>query len=361
MMSSAVKSEQQCSAWVQKVQEVQSKRTPEAYQAARLRQEQARQHEVSYRKCKAAKGHAVRSRALAAECLQQMAACEAPEEHMAVQSRWNACQMASKRRQETNFRKADDAYTMGQDAQADVLSDADVEEEQGMAEVAQLMGASDASAMAAMGAEGLAAPDARNAGTPRSADNAGTVESLLRQLRKEPENEQECAAKFMLYEGYGSEVEQMRNTLYRFYEESKPNVPEALASDMSKQLKGIDTQEAMGIPDHSREWFVYHMMRQAERNNLKMAGILDGFEKKLEFLAANDQTECPVCLEDFTLSGPHAPETLGCCHKVCKECWESWSTVMHGHPFCPLCRNEEFLGALASQMPGASPMAVDSD
>merc|ERR1711988_759840 len=55
----------------------------------------------------------------------------------------------------------------------------------------------------------------------------------------------------------------------------------------------------MQIPDRSREWFVYHMMRQAEKNNLKMAGILDGFDKKLKFLAQNDQAECPVCFEPF--------------------------------------------------------------
>jgi len=154
----------------------------------------------------------------------------------------------------------------------------------------------------------------------------------------------------MLYEGYASEVEQMRGSLLTFHEETKPTVPAVIAADMDKQVKGIDSAEAMGIPDDAREWFVFHMMRQAERNNLKMANILDGFEKKLEFLAKNDQTECPVCLDPFTEDGDHAAETLGCCHKVCKECWESWSAVMQGRPFCPLCRHEEFLGAVASRM-----------
>merc|ERR1712107_28771 len=96
-----------------------------------------------------------------------------------------------------------------------------------------------------------------------------------------------------------------------------------------------------GIPDDSRKWFVYHMMKQAERNNLKMAGTLDTFDKKLKFLAQNDQIECPVCLENFS-DGMKAAETLGCCHKVCKECWHNWTKLSHGRPFCPLCRQEDF-------------------
>lgn len=186
--------------------------------------------------------------------------------------------------------------------------------------------------------------------------------TILNQLRFEPKNEAECAAKFMLYEGYGSEVEQMRGTLLKFHEETKPTVPAAIAADMDRQVNGIDSTEAMGIHDDAREWFVFHMMRQAERNNLKMAGILEGFEKKLEFLASNDQSECPVCLEDFTAEGDHAPETLGCCHKVCKDCWNNWSSVMGGRPFCPLCRHDEFLGAVAARVTGApAPRVLDSD
>lgn len=68
---------------------------------------------------------------------------------------------------------------------------------------------------------------------------------------------------------------------------------------MAKRLEGIDSEEAMGILDESREWFVFHMMRTAERNNRQMEGVLGEFEKKLEFLASNEQTECPVCLEAF--------------------------------------------------------------
>jgi len=103
----------------------------------------------------------------------------------------------------------------------------------------------------------------------------------------------------------------------------------------------------MGIPDDSNKWFVYHMMKQAGKNNKSMAAILGDFEKKLDFLAKSEQEECPICLEIFSKDLP--AETLGCCHRVCRDCWAHWSSVMHGHPFCPLCRNDEFLEAVASR------------
>jgi len=188
------------------------------------------------------------------------------------------------------------------------------------------------------------------------------VEGLIAQLRVEPSNETECAAKFQLYEGYGQEVEEMRSTLLKFHTEHRTTVPAAIAREMDQKVTRIDSQEAMGIPDNAREWFVFHMMRQAQRNNLNMASILDSFEKKLEFLAKNDQVECPVCLEDFTTDGVHAPETLACCHKVCKDCWDNWSSVMNGRPFCPLCRHDAFLGAVQRRVGSQAPFAaIDSD
>jgi hypothetical protein len=236
-----------------------------------------------------------------------------------------------------------------------LLSDADLQEDDAMAEAASLVGATNILAMAAVGAEGLTGPST----TERiGRTGSSTVEGLLNQLRKEPANDAECAAKFMLYEGYSSQVEEMRVTLFKFYEEAKPIVPPAVIVGMDQQVRSIDSTEAMGIPDGAREWFVYHMMRQAERNNLKMAGILDGFEKKLEYLASNDQNECPVCLEPFRESGVGVPETLGCCHKVCKECWENWSSLMGARVFCPLCRHDEFLGAVSSTH---MPVGTDSD
>ncbi|CAK0795853.1 unnamed protein product [Prorocentrum cordatum] len=242
-----------------------------------------------------------------------------------------------------------------------VLRAASDSEEDAMAEAAGLVGASDANAMAATGEAGLAlaplpassAPQPNSpcpavVGGAREESAATDVQVLLQQLSVEPADAKECAAKFLLYEGYGEEVEGMRSTLLHFYEENKPTLPPAIVTDMDHLVRGIDSEDAMRIPDETREWFVYHMMRQAVQNNLKMASILDGMAKKLKFLAANHQVECPVCLEAFG-EGVKGPETLGCCHKVCKDCWHHWAKVMRGQPFCPLCRHEKFLGTVAAQ------------
>lgn len=358
MTSTTAKSAEECSRWMQHVHEVQSQRSPEAVEAARQRIEQARQHEVSYRMCKAVKGHSVRSRALACEGLRQMA-FSAPQEQMAVQGRWKSAQQVSNSKKESSMGKVGGALSairFQADSRAEILRDASDSEDEAMEEVANIVGAADVRSMAAVGAEGVEISATGN--HTRKGSEANTVEALLHQLRQEPKDEAECSAKFLLYEGYASEVEQIRGDLFKFHEENGPTLPAAVAADMDKQVRSIDSTEAMGIHDGAREWFVYHMMRQAEKNNKKMAGILESFEKKLQFLASNDQAECPICLESFSDSGLHAPETLGCCHKVCKDCWANWSTMMHGRPFCPLCRNEEFLGAVAARVSAAAAPAA---
>lgn len=289
-----------------------------------------------------------------------LAACELVNltTRVGIQAKWKSAQDASSRRQALGMRSADAALLVSAAAApAALLADAAQEEEEAMQEVAALVGAADARSMAVLGEEGVSR---RDGGEPAS-DGGGAVEALLKQLRKEPGDEAECAAKFLLYEGYSSEVEQMRNTLLTFHAETRQTVPPAVALDMDKKAKNIDSEDAMGIPDDSREWFVYHMMRQAERNNLNMAAILDGFEKKLEFLASNNQSECPVCLDAFEDEGDRAPLTLSCCHKVCKDCWSNWSAVMHSRPFCPLCKHGEFLEAVAAHVAGGRvPESEDS-
>jgi len=334
--SSGPRSKSDRTQWLQHVHQVQSQRTPEACQAAKLRIEQSRIHESSMRKCKAVKGHAIRSRALAAEGLKQMAKCSAPQQQSEVQERWRSAQAFSSRMQDEAVSKADMFRSEGV-GEVQLLGCAEEREEAMMEGAAQLVGAEDVGEMAAVGAEGV---------NSQAAGGAANMADLLSQLRVEPEDAAECAAKFGLYEGYSSEVEQMRNNLVKFHGETRPTVPAAIGADMDKQIRNIDSAEAMGIADDLREWFVYHMMRQAERNNLRMASILDGFEKKLEFLASNDQAECPVCLEAFDADEGRPPETLACCHKVCKQCWDHWSAVRSGRPFCPLCRQEDFLGAI---------------
>lgn len=230
-----------------------------------------------------------------------------------------------------------------------MLREAHEEEQEAVAEMAALVGARNLSVLAADVSSAGQAPAAAGARRRLGGGSPGCnqKDALLAQLKKEPKELAECAAKFALYEGYASEVEKMRGTLFAFYEESLASVPPAIATDMQKQLKAIDSREAMAVPDDARVWFVFHMMKQANQNNDHMARVLEGFEKKLELLTKSDQSECPVCLEDFAEGSPHAPETLSCCHKVCVQCWEHWTAVMDGRPFCPLCRNDDFLGAVA--------------
>merc|ERR1719277_351847 len=104
----------------------------------------------------------------------------------------------------------------------------------------------------------------------------------------------------------------------------------------------------MTIPAESNVWFVYHMMRVAERNNFKMSGCLDNWGEQLRKLTDSDQPFCPVCLENFE-PRLRPPETLGCCHKVCRECWHKWGEFMQSlgkRAFCPCCHHQEFIGAI---------------
>jgi len=322
---------------------VQQKQSPEMWESAKRRFEESRKHEAQFRKCKAAKGHAMRSSALATEGLRQMSSASGAASAM-VQARWSSAQAASKKRSEKQMQAMSAVVDDEVEEEAHVLADASDEEDEALNEAADLVGG-DRNALSAL-ADGAVADRRAGNATDRN------VEAVLAQLKKEPADETECASKFQLYEGYSTEVEAMRKTLYDFVEESKPTLPAAVANDMDKQVKKVDSTEALGIPDETREWFVYHMMRQAQKNNRTMASILDAFEKRLQFLASNNQTECPVCLEDFAETGEHAAETLSCCHKVCKSCWAHWSQVSHGRPFCPLCRHEDFLQALAANVAG---------
>jgi hypothetical protein len=359
--------EEQTVQWVQRVHKAQSQRTPEACEAAKQRIERSRQQEVSYRKCKAAKSYTVRSRALVGEGLRQMTTCSAPAEHMAVQARWRSAQEASKSRQERQMGTADHASALASAPRktkaVSLLRSVEQDEEEAMQEVAEVVGAANLNAMAAMGEEGLRSSGEAVAGTPAATGRRlqrSEMDTLLAELRREPEKEDVRQSKFELYEEYATEVEEMRGTLLKFHEENKSTLPDAVAIELDRKVREIDSPETMGIPDDAQEWFVYHMMRKAVQNNLNMAGVLDLFEKKLEFLRSNEQAECPVCLEPFG-DGEHAPETLSCCHKVCRDCWHNWSSVMHGRPFCPLCRHEEFLGAVVARVEGRAVPAPDSE
>jgi hypothetical protein len=214
-------------------------------------------------------------------------------------------------------------------------------ERERLTETALLVGATDADALAAPADD--------------TTVHEGELDALLEQLRVEPQDDEEVCAKFVMYETYAEEVSRMRETVFGFYERHQGDLPVAVSQDMSKQLKRIDNADAMGVLDDERVWFVFHMMRQSSKNNRNMQAVLKSFERRLELLAKAEQQDCPICLE-----GGKETETLGCCHTVCRECWQNWAEACHGQPFCPLCRHEAFLQTVATAAGPAAlaPLAV---
>ena len=101
----------------------------------------------------------------------------------------------------------------------------------------------------------------------------------------------------------------------------------------------IEEQARLSIHGHILLWFVHGMCKKAAQNSAVIDGVLRSIRTKLDLLSRQD--ECPICLESF--DADHIPQVLGCCHKVCDECWAHWKEVRRGRAFCPLCRNEEFV------------------
>lgn len=308
--------------WLQHISHVQGDRmTPQIRQELRERIDRQRRSETMRRTSVSMMTHSCRSRSLLGEGLRQMSVSATAADRSATQARWASAQLSSSARFSATVRGFDEHAES-----SFVWRDAD-DEADGLDECAALVGAADST----LGSE---------------ADSARDLDPLLQQLRVEPSDAEELAAKFGMYETYGQELERLRTGLFAFYENNKESLPPAVAREMERQLGSVDSHQAMGIPDTAHDWFVYHMMKQAERNNRKMNVVLRGFSQKLAFLAKCEQGDCPVCLEPFSQERP--AETLGCCHAVCQECWQHWTDITHARPFCPLCKHSAFMGFLAS-------------
>jgi len=337
---------------------------------------QSQQLEACLRKCTAVKGLAFRTRGLVAEGLNQMAQSSSPAETLQVQERWMSAQETTRARLEHRFASLDvvtddsvrelrgevgrsrSTSPARSEESANAMRGASSSEESAIEEAGRIVGA-DARAISSYGQSNF---EELSTGTISRQSATKVDANILLQLKVEPPNSEECAAKFALYEAYATEVEDMRDTIMKFHEQSHHLLPTTLAQSMRHAINSIDNRESMAIQDRTVEWFVYHMMRKAEQNNLGMAHKLGDFEKKIRYLAESCQTECPVCLEPFN-EGVRRPETLRCCHKICADCWTRWSTVMHGlgkHPFCPCCNHCGFIGAVNAQVTGGVDLS-DSD
>jgi len=191
--------------------------------------------------------------------------------------------------------------------------------------------------------------DAAQAQAALTGDTAGAakLDDALKQLESEPEDEQACAAKFELYEGFAkltTEARQSTHDLWESVQEDFTSAP-AVKAQIDHEIKSIDKESNLGIHDNARFWFVHGMCSATARNQRLISRVLSGVTSKLDLLSS--QTECPICFENF---GPERSATaLGCAHKVCEECWTHWSSVNGARTApCPLCRHDQFLDRVLS-------------
>jgi len=179
-----------------------------------------------------------------------------------------------------------------------------------------------------------------------------SMDALLRQLRREPTDDEETQAKFALYENFLATVEASRKATYDFWDDCREEFEENAASSQNAvaqveaDLRAIDGEDNLGIVFMENRWFVYDMIVQADKNNETLKKALHNIEIKLELLQKEDD-DCPFCLEN--LAEAQLPfVTLACCHKACTECWTHWQELKGRNAFCPLCRNEDFLESIMS-------------
>jgi hypothetical protein len=116
-----------------------------------------------------------------------------------------------------------------------------------------------------------------------------------------------------------------------------------------RSVDSIDGQDRMGADEVQGVWIVYGMMQQAHSNYTFIYSAVRDINTKLALVS--ETPDCPICTEAMGGASGREAKILQCCHKVCKECWDEWSEVCshQGHaPLCPVCRNQEFLVAIAS-------------
>merc|ERR1719326_804818 len=127
----------------------------------------------------------------------------------------------------------------------------------------------------------------------------GALGALLAQLRVEPADDAEAAAKFALYEAHAEAVATVRDALFTLWAGARADVGDG-APVFERALRGVDARANLELDEDAR------VMRE--------------LRAKLEMLAA--QTECPICLERLPAGGDGgaaaaAATTLGCAHRVC--------------------------------------------
>ncbi len=171
----------------------------------------------------------------------------------------------------------------------------------------------------------------------------GALDELLASLKREPTSDEDRAARFALYERHAETVSLVRTSLLEFWASAKAEVTEsAPRATIDEQVTKIDDPNNLEMYEDPRYWFVYSMARATTRNESSIQRVLKAIRAKLALLAEEHQT-CAICLEDISSEDSVA---LGCAHKLHTDCWRHWSAhciSVQKTPFCPSCREEDFL------------------
>ena len=171
------------------------------------------------------------------------------------------------------------------------------------------------------------------------------IHSVLASLEKEPKDNEQCAAKFQLYEKFSETLAAIRTSLDDVVRQALEAMPQGPRQGVLSEMAELESAAHRGVFDESRFWVVHDMMSQGIKNAKLIEEISKKIQLRLKMLADAAQTQCPICLEAFDATNV-VPHLLMCCHTVCKSCWEQWAAVRHGNVFCPLCRNRDFLDYL---------------
>jgi hypothetical protein len=162
---------------------------------------------------------------------------------------------------------------------------------------------------------------------------------LLKQLANEPKDDTELSAKFTLFETFLATVTLIRDQTLQFWSDNADQFSGDARAQLQRSISSIDSHDNLGIQDDPRKWFVYSMTVKADTNAKTIARVLALIKTRLELLAM-EGGECPCC---FDLLNPLNVTTLSCCHKICTDCWDNWSTLKGHNVFCPLCNQRAFI------------------
>jgi hypothetical protein len=147
-------------------------------------------------------------------------------------------------------------------------------------------------------------------------------------------------------------VAAVRDSLIRFWRSAAEEVTDpAPRAAIDDQIRKIDERSNLELHEDRRYWFVYSMAVATTRNEAAIQAVLRAIQTKIVLLAEGGH-DCPICLEPILVgdgdedNNNASSVALGCAHRLHADCWRHWSAhcaSVRLTPFCPTCRNEEFL------------------